>query len=521
MQKISTLDLGSNDAENYKRRERKQFFESVFVRTSALDEICDPKTSFIVGEKGTGKTAYAVFISNTSYMDNFSATRSIRETEFLKFITLKSKHHLELSDYSNIWKVIIYLLLSQQILSKETRFTSLNRLTKFAQFKNVIDEYYDKAFSPEIVNALQFVERSGIAAGLMTKFLNVSGSTEEEQVFSESNFQTNLLYIQRRFEEIFRASRLSRNHMLFIDGIDVRPHSVPYEDYLTCIKGLANAVWEVNTDIFSNIKDSPGRLRVVLLIRPDIFQFLGLQNQNAKIRDNSVILDWRTSENEFRNSKLFEVVDRLLIPKNGTARSLGKGWDSFFPTNAPNPFITLLGLSFHRPRDFVSMLGTLQEVVLDSGAPHKNMFSSRDISSAEFLNGVSDYLLGEIKDQILFYWSLEEYNIFLKFFEFLYGGTSFSYAEYEEAYSLTIGYIDSEKVDPPTFMKSSSQFLQFLYDLNVICWVEQTELNQKFFRWCFRERRYSNISPRVRLGADYEIYRGLRRALNLGVRVRK
>ncbi|MDH5561830.1 MAG: funZ protein, partial [Deltaproteobacteria bacterium] len=67
MLKISELPLGFTDAENYKRRENKDLFNHVFIKTDALEKICNPGTSFLIGEKGTGKTAYSVYMSNTHH----------------------------------------------------------------------------------------------------------------------------------------------------------------------------------------------------------------------------------------------------------------------------------------------------------------------------------------------------------------------------------------------------------------------------------------------------------------------
>ena len=530
MRTITDLKLGFVDAENYKRGENKQFLQEIFVRTNALDQICEPRTSFIVGEKGTGKTAYAVYICNTSYHDNFASIRYIRETDFQKFIALKRNHHLDLSDYSSIWKTIIYLLLSDQILDREKRFTHLSHFTLFSQLKRAIDEYYSNAFSPEIVNALHFVEQSQFTAALLAKFANVKGHTAEEVSFSESRFQTNLLFIRKKFEEAFSKAKLQRNHILFIDGIDIRPQSVPYEDYINCIKGLANAVWEVNNDFFSNIKDSPGRIRTVLLVRPDIFQFLGLQNQNTKIRDNSVLLDWRTNYAHHRTSELFKVVDHLLRSNNKMHDSTEIYWDHYFPFDSPNvietfsgpsSFVGFLRLSLHRPRDLITMLRFLRDNVATADEPHRKQFSSSDIESPDFRNQIADYLLGEIKDQLLFYYSIEDYETFLKFFEFLSGKTQFRYREYESAFDAVLEYIQKSGSNQPKFMSSSSRFLQFLYDLNVICYIEEGELGQQFIRWCFRERSYSNIAPKVKLNEVYRVHSGLSRALNLGTGLRK
>ena len=62
MKTISELNLGFSDAENYKRRENKQLFQKLFVQNEYLDDLLEPNVSFLVGEKGTGKTAYSIFL---------------------------------------------------------------------------------------------------------------------------------------------------------------------------------------------------------------------------------------------------------------------------------------------------------------------------------------------------------------------------------------------------------------------------------------------------------------------------
>jgi hypothetical protein len=67
-------------------------------------------------------------------------------------------------------------------------------------------------------------------------------------------------------------------------------------------------------------------------------------------------------------------------------------------------------------------------------------------------------------------------------------------------------------------MTSPAAFLQFLYDLNIIVYIEYPENDKPYFRWCFRERSYANISPKVKEGVTYEVFYGLGKALNLGNR---
>jgi hypothetical protein len=521
---ILDLEFGFPDAENYRRRESKDLLNRIFVRNIHLDKLCEPGITFLMGEKGTGKTAYAVYLSNNNYKGNLASIRYIRETDYQKFLSLKREKHLGLSDYANIWKVIIYLLISHQVYEKEGGIELLKRFTKLNEVQKAIDEYYHRAFSPEIIQALQFVQESRYAAELMAKYAKAEAEEKEVFTFSESRFQTNLFYIQRKFESALKQLRLVNNHVLFIDGIDVRPPTVPYSEYLDCIKGLANAAWEVNNDFFPTIKGGGGRLRVVLLIRPDIFETLSLQNQNTKSRDNTVFLDWRTEYINHRNSEIFRVVDHLLSSQQVETLTNGQAWDIYFPWNAPSildaydtptSFLSFLRWSYYRPRDIIIMLEILQDIYREKGI-NSTFFEYELFDAPNFKRRYSDYLLGEIKDHLTFYYGRDEYDLFLKFFEFLKGHHKFTYEEYLEAFSNFSKTDAFNGTTTPHFMTSPGIFLQFLYNLNIICYIDQPANDKPYVRWCFRERSYANISPKVKDNSTYQIFYGLYKALNVG-----
>ena len=82
MKKIKELEFGFSDAENYKHRENKELFNHLFLRNEHLDKIASFSTSFLVGDKGTGKTAYAVYMVNNDYANTACSLRYIRETEY-------------------------------------------------------------------------------------------------------------------------------------------------------------------------------------------------------------------------------------------------------------------------------------------------------------------------------------------------------------------------------------------------------------------------------------------------------
>lgn len=476
MKSYGKLNLGFSDAINYKRRENKELLNLFFIKSPELDKLLLPSNYFLIGDKGTGKTAFSVYLSNNEYKNTVSFVNYINETEYVKFISMKKERHLTLSGYTNVWKVLILLLLSKQIEKGEDVISLLRNYANFKKIHDAIDEFYKKAFAPEIINALNIVENSEQAVSLFSSVMN----SEIKDVFSnshtESTFQLNLLYLEEQFKNAIKGLKLTKNHLLFIDGIDIRPRNISYDEYLECVKGLGNAMWQLNNDFFANIKDSRGRIKTILLVRPDIFAQLGLQNSNTKIRDNSVLLDWKTTYPMYRTSALFRIADRILaVQQEEEELHLGNSWDYYFPfTNetrngdTDHSFVSFLRFSMFRPRDILTLMKILQERAISSRNGALEVITEKDFNDTQIRADYSNYLLGEIKDYLEFYHSSDDYTLFLHFFSYLNGKASFSYDEYINAYDEFADYIERNGKETPSMFDNSADFLQFLYDLNVI-----------------------------------------------------
>nr|WP_222943276.1 funZ protein [Shewanella algae] len=523
------MNLGFRDAESYKAKDNKELLNSIFLKNSTLDELADQNKYFLIGEKGTGKTAYAVYTSNNKHKNTNSEIKYIRETEYKKFVELKSQKHLSLTDYTNIWKVIIMLLLSEFITSREFKYPLFQRFSKLNALKKSVDEFYLNAFSPEIISAINFAEESSLSASILHKNFKAAGEEKEKIEFSESRFQVNLLYIQKHFEEALSSIPLTENYTLYIDGIDIRPYDVKYDDYLDCVKGLANAIWSLNSDLFGCIKGSKGRLKTVLLVRPDIFDSIGFQNQNSKVKDNSVVLDWRTNYPEHRRSDLFHLADKLLNYQQPNGLDAGQAWDYYFPFNSRSThyettdltsFVSLLRYSLYRPRAILVILSILKENFIEKGRNASDKFTEADLLDPMFTRKYADYFLGEIKDHLSFYYPASDYEHFIKFFQYLNGKSRFTYEQYLEAFRNYIDYFESNQLSRPGYCESPDIFLQFLYETNVIGYVVDTD-DKPHFGWCHRERTTSNIAPKVKSGVRYEAHYAVMKSLDLGKKFKK
>lgn len=522
LRKISELNLGFSDAQNYLQRGNKKMLSSVFVKNSYLKDLLQPHIYFLLGEKGTGKTAYATFLSNSEYKNNKSILKYINGTDYEKFYELKKSNRIDISGYVDIWKTIILLLISKSI-AEEDRVISLFNKSNLGSLLDAIDEYYNKAFSPEIINALKIVDKSEVAAKLVCQHAEIGGNAGTALEFNEQRLQMNLYYICQKFYECLGTLKLYKNIILFIDGIDVRPSQIPYEEYLDCIKGLANACWTLNAELFSNVRDSKGQIRIVILLRPDIFNSLNMQNLTNKLADNSVFLEWRTTYADYPSSNLYKVANKLLQYDQDEQLDTDI-WDSYFnwKLTSSNPslreydtaFMEFLKISLSRPRDIQRILKLQQDIMKRHNKGNKLQFSYEIYNSDEFQNLYSEYFLSSLKDQLSFYYSETDFTHFKKFFDF-FPEPQFSFDQYIEMYNKYIDYILDNADEIPKFIEDPKTFLQLLYDSNVIAAIEE---GGKFFHFSYREKSPTNIAPEVPYDKtmSYRFHYGLYKKAHLG-----
>ena len=525
MHKINELELGSNDAENYKRSDSKELFNEIFLKDQNLEKLLQSNIFFLIGEKGTGKTAYAVFLANNEYKNTRSQIKFIRETQYQKFVKMKQQKNLDLSDYSAIWRVIFLVLVAMNIKDSDIK-SSFSKNAKLKAIKSAIDSYYHNAFSPEISTVLQMVDNTKIAAELISKVASVGMENSASTTFSETQLQTNLLFIERKLIDSLQDLKLEFNQFLFIDGIDIRPSGIEYKEYLSCIKGLMDAVWSLNNDTFSQSNGSKGKVKIVALVRPDIFQEVGLQNSTNKIINNSVFLDWRTTYTEYPTSNLFKLADRLLTynqDEKYEAENVGRFFNYYFnwegetriESRGPDtPFVEFLRLSYSRPRDIVTIIQTMKNIQIQKKESMEH-FSRNVFKSHEFNNAFSEYLMGGIKDHLAFYYTEDDYQLLLHFISLFKDNATFSYDFYCENYDRFCNYVLEKAKDLPEFIEEKDRFLQFLYDTNIICYIEPGP-REPLYRWCYRERNLANMAPKVKIGQEYRFHYGLLKALNLG-----
>jgi hypothetical protein len=516
---INELTEPYNDALNYRTKAQKEFFSKVFLRTEQLQKCLAPSTYFLMGEKGTGKTAYAVYLENNAIDEFRCQVTTMTETQYKRFIELKRNGKLTYSDYANIWRSMLLFLVGRMLITKSKSF--LHKITgKFTKVEEEIKKWSKNALNPEMESAFEAINSDSFSAKAKAEGVGeVGGELKTQKTEKITTIRHHLLETEGSLKEALSSLNVSKGHILFIDGIDYRPESVSYSEYIECIKGLGEAVWQLNTEFFGSIKDSKGRVKIVLLVRPDVFHALNLYNSNSRLQDNTVFLDWATTEREYETSDLYEVSGKYFSTQQSQNVTPQEAWLHYYNETSSNSsvFRKLLQTTFQKPRDILTFIRITRAMAIRQKKGEASVFPIDLPSSSAFRREFSDYLLGEVRNYAAFYMTQEDFGRYIKFFQYLDGKQRFTMLEFQEAYDRFKTWVKGEPIKATEYLRDSEALLQFFYDVNVIGYSEAAVTDQEvFFHWSYRERSLNNIAPKVKTTGVLILNLGISKALDIG-----
>jgi len=149
-----------------------------------------------------------------------------------------------------------------------------------------------------------------------------------------------------------------------------------------------------------------------------------------------------------------------------------------------------------------------------------NQFPSNISSEAAISREFSDYLLGEVKNYAAFYMRQEDFNKYIKFFQYLDGKPRLTMDEFRDAFGKFKGWANGEKFYATDYLRDAESLLQLLYDVNVIGYSEAVSNDgETFFHWSYRERSVNNVAPKVKTTGMLMLNPGISKALDIGKQV--
>ncbi|MGZ8916333.1 MAG: P-loop ATPase, Sll1717 family [Methylobacter sp.] len=104
-------------ADNWHREAKREDSERYFYFINEIKQISSGKKSFVIGRKGSGKTAINEYLFNTqNTKDIFAKTLSFTDFPYNQLYELKDMRYSQKSEYISIWKYIIYSSICEMML---------------------------------------------------------------------------------------------------------------------------------------------------------------------------------------------------------------------------------------------------------------------------------------------------------------------------------------------------------------------------------------------------------------------
>ncbi|WP_150140799.1 P-loop ATPase, Sll1717 family [Candidatus Enterovibrio escicola] len=344
--------------------------------------ILEGTKSFVIGRKGTGKTALSESIYSQSKHNTFSQKLTFKNFPFNDLYTLENKDYTRPNQYISLWKYLIYssickMMIDNNAIDSEVRAT--------------LSELFS---SNTPLNNLKKSIKQWTAKDVSLKFMGVGG-----KIGVEKNEQS---WIDRLdvLEEVIEAYLDNSNYYIVFDELDEDYKNIvemkQQADYISLITSLFKAVQDVRS-IFSSLNFN---IKPIVFLRDDIYDLI-LDSDKNKWEDFRVDLEWNIKKIQdllaYRISKANEHSDSI--------KSFNQAWNMVFEASPVKmgdrgrkklSIFEYITRSTHlRPRDYVRYI----QVAADDSLQH-----GRDVITANTVKkvdkGFSNYLRNELVDEI-------------------------------------------------------------------------------------------------------------------------
>tara|TARA_R110001583_G_scaffold61165_1_gene181100 strand:+ start:110 stop:1561 length:1452 start_codon:yes stop_codon:yes gene_type:complete len=453
-----------------------------FFKTHDIELLIKGDKSFVIGRKGTGKTAIAKHIKQIQGYNQFSKTLSLKNFPFNELYELDNESYTKPNQYITIWKYIIYSNLLYLMSENERTDPSLTE-----KIRKLMPKDPEKALSRSIKEWVS----GGFSAGFASFSLGVSGNTNESQV--------SLSWIDRVqiLEDVILENIDESNYFILFDELDedYRYQALVGDsnNYLILITGLFKAI----QDIKSVSSNAGKNINPILFLRDDIFAELK-DPDKTKWDDFTVYLNWT----KFTIQPLLaHRISKSLNDSNSESRmSFGKAWYSIFQDekigigrNRRQKEITIyewISRNTHlRPRDYIKYL---QLCAVQS---YESSYYKMNAGLVQTQDGAySRYLKSELTDEI--HSLLPDIESILDIFSTI-GEAYIPIEKFCEIYSQQYELGVLKVKDPKIVLKT-------LFNFSVI--GNQKKNNQKVFH-------YENPGVKINYNESIVIHRGLYKSL--------
>lgn len=377
---IKQIDFGLNDG-------KLDSVERYFLDTGLIQKLKSRKSFFVLGRKGTGKTAVARHLTDIGSGDwsQFSSMLSLRDVPVNLLESFEDSDQVQSGRFVLIWQFILLIELAKQVVKDATiEPESLAKLEAI-----ILATSPNLSASPDVY--LKQTRERGYRVNIGKP--DVIGAGLEVKKTTDGTLVNLIDYTEALKKLLLTTAAIGNSYRIVVDELDDSySESKAYFDLLIALFKAAVAI---------NYASSQQRksCTVIVALREDIFESISYGDKN-KWSDMAVRISWLLKQGDRpHESDLFNMINLRIGASLVDEPKLGENyWNDVFADDIVRadlkPFPYILSRTLYRPRDVIQFCKCVQEACPASAKQAR----AQDILAAEM--NYSEWLMAEIIDEI-------------------------------------------------------------------------------------------------------------------------
>lgn len=335
--------------ENWKLDAKTEDTERYFFHVKELERIITGKRSYVIGRKGTGKTAISQFIGGFTDPKKFTEKLSFKHFPFNELYGLKNAGYTAPNQYITLWKYIIYSYICKMMARNEA-------------IPNEVQIPLKALYAPEPVDSLQRWIKKWTANDFSLQVLGTGAKIG----FKETTVADAWINRVDTLESVIAQYVDDSAYYVVFDELDEDYKNITdksqYENYTHLLTGLFKAV----QDIKSTFKEKHFQIFPIIFLRDDIYSVL-TDADKTKWDDFKIDLEW--DKKKIRDLVAFRISRALSV--DGPLLPFDSAWKQLFDlrpvetghrqTSRMSAFDFMARSTHLRPRDFTKYIQACAE----------------------------------------------------------------------------------------------------------------------------------------------------------------
>lgn len=367
-----------------------------FIDYNYWDNIVEKDVFFVIGRKGTGKSAIYSWINSQQKNKGLLVSNlSFKQFPFEKLLQLSDDDFSKPNQYQSIWRNIILSEIAKIIILDQKNPIDEN-------FKN-LKNYVDFNFGTDIHDLHKQITTVAKKSADGLNFKGITHTCEKENTISYGDQFQNITKINRMLESCIISYLISHNTTKYIiqfDQLDDNYTSYTKNDtYFQAIISLFKTVY----DLGQTFRNKKIPVKIVAYLRSDIYYSINnFDAESARWDQFKYHINWSiVNRTDWQNPKLLQLINARIensIPEFKNKNAFQIIFNKYilnlkFGEKLQDIFKYIVTRSFHRPRDIIQFCKKIQEQAMIN-----NTFDFNSIKNAE--KEYSLWLLSELANEL-------------------------------------------------------------------------------------------------------------------------